>query len=460
MTINMLKKKIRHFFGLLIIYHLKLIAKISLFINHPIIIGVAGSIGKSSTCYAIEAVLKNEMAFLHIHTNSETGVPLGILGLEKGDYTTKFWLQVLFLSPFKILYLKHFKVVLIEMGVDSPKDMSYLLSIVQPEIGIITHESATHTQQFSQLLSCKERKLPKNDQEKILIQALTKEDYRLVNQKKCRFVLFNTDNIYLKKQFQLHPLNKKQVWRLGSSKNNQLIFLNYRINDTTTIFEYKIKINNIITDVILKFHDHALPKEYQTIFGFAILTGLIFNLPIKKIITNLENQIHLPKSRSTLIYGKNSRLIIDSSYNSSKESVLSLLNLVLDLKLLQPRPVIIVLADMLELGPLSQKEHFEVGRVALNLADQLILVGDLTKQYILPLATTTKIKIKHFENLKLLRDYLPLLPKNSLILFKGSQGQLWLEEAIKILIQPHQYDQLCRQNIFWQKVKKKKNLWF
>lgn len=459
-----MKRKIRKFLGKLIIYYLKIFAKISILINNPYVIGVAGSVGKSSTCSAIEAVLKKEKKLLHIHTNSETGVPLGILGLEKGDYSIHFWIKVIFFTPLKLLYLKKFEIVLIEMGIDDPnppKNMSYLLSIVKPQIGIITHESATHTEQFSKILTKKEKNLPNKMKEEILIEALTKEDFLLLKNKKCQYGIVNTSNKFINNELQINRLKNIKIAKTGKKDNDQIIFDNYQINRNSTIFSYFINSENKEKQKIsLKLKNYLLPQEYQIIFAQAIAVGLIFKISLKKIINNLENNFKIPKGRSSLFINKKSQIIVDSSYNASKEAVFSLLNLTQKLAEQNNYPIVIILADMLELGPLTKSEHLTVGRASLKVADSLLLVGSLTKKYIFPMHKQYPNKIQHFQNLNELRKHLKNINKKSTILFKGSQGQLWLEEALKILIDKNEYNKLCRQDEFWKKVKEKKNLWF
>jgi UDP-N-acetylmuramyl pentapeptide synthase len=459
-----MKKNLRQLFGKIIVCHLKCFAKISIFFNKPNIIGVAGSVGKSSTCSAIEAVLKKERRFLHIHTNSETGVPLGILGLEKGNYSTKFWLKVILIAPFRIFYLKKFEVVLIEMGIDGPyppKNMSYLLSIVKPKISVITHESATHTEQFSEILTKEQQEFSAEKKEKILIEALTKEDFLLLKNPNCQYAVININNQYIKNEFKKNKFKQTKIFLTGDDKNNQIILFDYEITDNKTIFTYKINlVNQKKQKINLELENYLLPQEYKNVFAQAIVVGLIFEIPFKKIVKNIQENFKIPKGRSSLFIGNESQIIVDSSYNASKEAIFSLLKLTRNLAEQKKLSITIILADMLELGPLAENEHLEVGKATLKVADSLLLVGNLTKKYILPMQENNPNKIKHFENLKSLRAHLKTIPKKSIILFKGSQGELWLEEALKVLIKKEDYKKLCRQNEFWMNVKKKKGLWF
>ena len=95
----------KNIFIWMLLYYLRFFARLSLSINKPKIIGITGSVGKSSARNAIYAALKDYFKVKMIKEgNSETGVPLGILGIDPGHYQMTDWLRVIFLSPFKINY--------------------------------------------------------------------------------------------------------------------------------------------------------------------------------------------------------------------------------------------------------------------------------------------------------------------------------------------------------------------
>jgi UDP-N-acetylmuramyl pentapeptide synthase len=134
------------------------------------------------------------------------------------------------------------------------------------------------------------------------------------------------------------------------------------------------------------------------------------------------------------------------------------------------RHTIVVLADMLELGNESQLEHEAVARAIGTIPDTLYLVGPLTKRFILPIVEKSGKAgsgsagkpgiIEWFPSIIELNRALSNIPNRSLILFKGSQGNLWLEESIKLLLKNKEdVSRLCRQNAFWKKVKKAAGRW-
>ncbi len=138
--------------SLLILYWLRFWAKLQLSKINPIIIGVTGSAGKTSTVAAITAILKKKYTVKSTDgTNSETGIPLSILGLKMTDYSPLAWLRVLVLAPLFIIHNSKFDILVAEMGIDFlvwPKNMDYLLSIVQPKIGVFLNALPAHTEQM------------------------------------------------------------------------------------------------------------------------------------------------------------------------------------------------------------------------------------------------------------------------------------------------------------------------
>src|SRR3990170_4543834 len=148
-------KKIQAFLTLLFLMLLRLGAWIQLRKGHPRIIGITGSAGKTSTMYAVYQVLSPSFRVkMSEKGNSETGIPLDLLGIRVTSYSFWFWVKVFFLLPIRIfLYWPKYEMYIVEMGVDSPfppKNMGYLLTILRPQIGVFLGVSAVHTAFFEE----------------------------------------------------------------------------------------------------------------------------------------------------------------------------------------------------------------------------------------------------------------------------------------------------------------------
>lgn len=369
----------KKYLSLFILYYLRLLAKIQLAKNKPIIIGVTGSAGKTSTVAAIETILKKKYAVKTTDgANSETGIPLSILNLKMIDYSPLDWLRVILLAPIRcLLAAEHYDFLVAEMGIDSlywPKNMDYLLTIVHPKIGVFLNALPVHTEQMKSIGNIASEKSK-------LITSLPKDGYAIINK-----------------------------------------------NDLRT---------HVATAAKTIYFD-------GTSLGAANTIGKLFNLsPIK--------EFPIPNGRGRFFAGINDSLLVDSSYNASPTTVLSVLNALSNKK--TPGRTIAVLGDMRELGDLAPKFHREIAAAAYKLADIVLTVGPLTKKYF---PKNPKL-IAQFDNSHEAGDYLQThIKPGDLVLFKGSQNTIFLETAVEMcLANKSDAEKLCRRGKFWEKQRKK-----
>lgn len=363
------------------------------------IIGVTGSAGKTSTILALEAVLKSDFKVKATHgANSESGIPLNILGLKITSYTPQNWLFLALITPLAFLFnWTPYDIYIVEMGIDSPKspkNMDYLLTIIQPNIGIFLNVNPVHAQFFSSLNQIARQKAK-------LINSLPSSGTALINT--------------------ADPLVKNHL-------------------------ATKAKIIPIKTQKItLKT---PLPPIYQINLSAAIQTASLFNIPQKTAILNLNHHFYLPKSRSTISPGIKNSTIIDSSYNSSPTACLAMLDFLATF----PSPRIAILGDMRELGCHSTLAHQQIYQRATKVANTIISIGPQTKKHFGPKA----IKFLHWwQAFSYLKSHPKLISKSHLLI-KGSQNTIFLEELVKSLLQnPADSQKLCRQSKFWLKTKQK-----
>ena len=358
------------------------------------IVGITGSAGKSSTLIACQSIFpKKYKVKTNNNCNSESGLPLSLLGLKLNDYNFFAWLQVIILSPFKYLTnWQSYDILILEMGIDSaswPKNMDYLLSIVKPNIGIFLNVSSVHLNKFDSL-----------DQ-------IAQEKAKLVNQAKTA-IINNQD---------------KLVKKYTQNKN---------------IIE--------IIPTKIKFDNFYLPDIYQISFGAALSLARIFNINYNQAIKNLQTGFILPPSRSSILDGIKNTTIVDSSYNSSPIACSELLKFLATFKTKK----IAVLGDMRELGDSSQEEHQKIYDLATKSADLIISVGPETTKYF---GEKSNKFTYWWQATEFLKDE---IKGGETILVKGSQNTIFLEELVKsILKNPSDYKKLCRQSKYWLKVKNK-----
>ena len=450
----------------LVIYYLRFFVRVTLFLHKPTVVGITGSVGKTSTHNAVYLMLKDHFPTKMVKKgNSEIGIPLGILGLPIGTNSFWDWLRILFFTPFRLNYLRKTQYLVVEMGVDEPnppKNMEYLLTIVQPQICILLNVHPVHTMQFEQAIPniLENSKLSAKEKMDLILKRIAEEKGKIfTHNPKCKTVIFNADNSYASDVVNIYKNSlttpDKQFFSFGEKEDNDISFKGFDINLGGSIFDFQLKDNN--KKISLKFKHYLMPEVYEETFAAAILVGLSVGLTTQQITKSLVDNYELPEGRSSLLEGIKNSTIIDSSYNASKRPVLAFLSLLEKLKLEEKRPTVFLFGDMRELGGRAETEHKEVAEHMPGVVDYLYCVGPLTQKYVVPRLERYLREVKWFKDSKTAGQYLKdHLPEKALVLVKGSQNTIFLEEAISFILKnPEDVKKLCRQDEFWQKKKLK-----
>ena len=171
----------------------------------------------------------------------------------------------------------------------------------------------------------------------------------------------------------------------------------------------------------------------------------------------------LQPGRCSIFSGKEWSLIVDSTYNSSPLSMRKLIDTTLQIQksLRERRKVMLVLGDMRELGDLTEKEHRLLAGYVHQSADQICLVGESMYNYLLDELEKTwveKSTVKTEKNSQKLWmwivDFLKRSDEKWIILFKGSQNTIFLEEAVmQVLANKEDSKHLTRQSDRWMEKK-------
>lgn len=126
---------------------LRFFTKIYLWRTDPYVIGITGSVGKTSCRTLIHDVLNQiqdtgdtSSQKLRIYTspknyNSELGLIFSIFQIEDYIPSIKNLLTILFQIMRKSIFsAKKYDILLAEYGIDQPGDMDFLLSVMKPDI--------------------------------------------------------------------------------------------------------------------------------------------------------------------------------------------------------------------------------------------------------------------------------------------------------------------------------------
>lgn len=443
LRINMKEILIKIYLG-----YLRFFAKIQLRKINPIIIGIGGASGKSSVSHLVSLVLSEKYKVKESRgKNSESGIPLNILGIELKSYGTIDWVKAAIIAPFKIITnWERYDYYVVEMGIDSPyppKNMSYLLTIVKPKIGVLTNINLEHSVYFEPLARNQEEVERKQE----ILELTAKEEQLLLKSiDESGRSIVNLDDTNIKK---ILPLKSKTVTISAKDKDADFYIVSYKIENNSFTVKF-IFLNDEYAVVI----PQVLPKYFTTTIVIALATAFSCGVNIKDGINLIQSKFNLPAGRFSVFKGIKNTTIFDSSYNSSLEAVAGALQTLKEIGESQRK--VGILGDMRELGTLSRIQHELLAREILKTLDFVILIGSLMNEFVAPILEKENFSFISFDSFKKAKEsILESVKKDDVILVKGSQNTLFLERVVEILLaDKSDKDKLCRRGSFWDKMRK------
>jgi len=441
------RKKINRNTGktLKIIYLEKILRWLALVIlkkYNPKIVGITGSVGKSSAKEAIFSVLKNHFKVRknEKNYNNEIGLPLTIIGCQGGESSLWGWIMVggCFLKT--LFFSKDYpEVLILEMGADRPGDIKYLASFIQCQLAVVTDISSSHLEYFKTLKGVAQEKwslvksLKKSG--KAIVNIDNSQILKLKNKEKRKDLNFLTFGFSDKTDIQATEIfyNYSQ----HNISNNKIIGLGFKLNYKGT--SIPIRLNKIL----------AKHNIYAALVGVAI--GVEMGLNLVEIAEALKD-FSLPPGRMRPLMGIKNTFIIDDTYNASPVSTIAALELLGKIKASRK---IVVLGDMLELGVNTEKGHREVAKKFLSIkGDVFLAVGKRMKFAIdeLQKHNFPEEYIESYDNFQEAGLRLKtIIEENDLILVKGSQGMRMEKVVEEIMANPQKASKLlCRQEQYWK----------
>jgi UDP-N-acetylmuramoyl-tripeptide--D-alanyl-D-alanine ligase len=289
------------------------------------VIGVTGSVGKSSTKELAAEVLSQ-----HFHTyknpgnyNNEIGLPLTLLNLGQG-----------------------YELMVAEMGFYVPGEIAFLCGIAKPDVGIITNIGTVHAERAGSREAIAQGKAE-------LVQALPSAPNGTA--------ILNLDD----------PLVK------GMADKTKADVIFYGLDPQADIWADEIQGKGLQG---IQFRLHYEGKSLllqvpllgrhsvQTILR-ASAAGFCLGMTWDEIADGLAHSS--TQLRLVAVETESGALILDDTYNATPESTIAALDLLNEIE----GQKIAVLGDMLELGPYEQAGHELVGKRAAEVANHLIAVG-------------------------------------------------------------------------------------
>lgn len=409
----------------------------------PEIIGVTGSVGKTSTKEAIFKVVSCVEPTYRAQKslNTEFGAMLGILEQESGYSSAGKWIVILVRAFFSTLFLPSagrqrgapYKTLILEMGADKPGDIAYLVRHFPPRIGVLTNIKGVHMAegQFPTLDAIFEEKAK-------LIRALPHDGVAILNADDPR-VEFLASEVE----------GRCRVVRYG-------LFADSAVRATDVQSDAKgLRFKVQADGKSAPFHcPYLLGKYHVYVVLPAVAVGLLKGMSLMAIADCLKD-FRLPPGRMNRIEGIRGSLILDSSYNASPEATIAALDVLGEMLPSGAGRRIAALGAMNELGTESKAEHWRVGGAVPASADILVTVGKEAR-HILTGAQEAGMKaaqIHGFETSKSAAEYLKkIVRKGDVILAKGSQNRVRMEYLVyALMLHPEEAkEQLVRQDEYWQ----------
>lgn len=425
-----------------ILYYL---SRLILWRQHPDVVGITGSVGKTSAKEAVYTVLASRYKVRRNirNYNNEIGVPLTIIGSDTGGRNPIRWLWIINKALlYGLLPLSYPDILVLEMGADHPGDIKYLTKLAPARIGIVTAigEQPSHIEFFRDVDHLAKEKL-------IMCKHVSKEGWVIINLDDSRIREAATN---FKSQIVSIGIDHEADLRaveIQYSHNPREIVQSSHIAGLRFKLEYKGSIVPFFIPRVV-----GIPQVYATLIAAAV--GITYDMNLVEVSEAMK-QYESPRGRMNLVAGKQQSLIIDDSYNSSPAAVYEALEVFN--KIESPSQRIICLGNLEELGSQSKRAHTLIGKAISQIeVDYLITVGDKGK-WISEAAIANGLPaaaVAHCEDVSEAIQYAGSRVKPfSVILVKGSQSAR-LEKVVKSLMAEPQRakELLVRQYGHWTKV--------
>jgi len=335
------------------------------------VVGVTGSVGKTTTKEAVAAVLATRYSVLKSegNLNNEIGLPLTLLQLGR-----------------------HHQKAVLEMAMYALGEIKALCDIALPKIGVVTNVGPTHLERLGSLERIAQAKAE-------LVESLPPDGTAILN----------GDDPTVRA---MRELTQAQVLLYGLDPTFDVWASDVDSKGLEGIrFRLHRRERSASVDIpLLGRHSvhNALP---------AAAVAFAQGLNLEEVVEGLHHLSSMP--RLTIKRGMKGCTIIDDSYNASPASTLAALDLLSELK----GRKIAVLGDMMELGSFEIEGHRQVGCRAAEVVDKLIVVGERARM-IGGEALRCGLKKVHFLNSKdeaaeRLQEF---LGPGDCVLVKGSRG--------------------------------------
>lgn len=349
------------------------------------VIGITGSNGKTTTKDMTAGILSTRYKVQKTegNYNNHIGLPLTVLALNEDT-----------------------EIAVLEMGMSGRGEIEFLTNLACPDAVVITNIGESHLLDLGSREGIADAKLE-------ILQGL----------KEGGLAVLHGDEPLLMERIQAHK-GSVRVETFGRNETNNIFPTEitqldngnrFKINASTTSFELPVLGTHNILNALA-----------------SMLIANYFSIPFEKMNDGLAG-IKLTNMRMELVEGEQGEKIINDAYNASPTSMMAAIELVSNLKGYEQK--ILVLGDMLELGPQEEQYHQQIGAaVNSDKVDLLFTYGNLGGQIANSArAVLGEERVFPFtDKASLIKELKRHVNKNTLILVKASRG-MKLEEIVTSL---------------------------
>ncbi|MEA2452853.1 MAG: UDP-N-acetylmuramoyl-tripeptide--D-alanyl-D-alanine ligase [Actinomycetota bacterium] len=310
----------------------------------PVVIGVTGSFGKTSTKFAIAQLLGgSEAAFA---TPGSYNTPMGVVrAINEGlEDTHRF--------------------VVIEMGAYREGDIAQLCDFARHSIGVLTAIGPAHLERFGSMDAIKRAKYE-------IIQKLPRDGVAVMN----------TDDLNV---------------RALADRTTGVPVVRYGIDRTgepnVTARDHSYSPQGTVATIVdaeggeLRITTKLLGEHAIQFILAGVAIARIQGIPLADLGPRIE-AMEPVEHRLQLIKGAGGVTVIDDAFNSNPSGAAAALEVLADFDETDANQIVVVTPGIVELGELQSEANERFGRHAATVADHLIVVGRVNRDAIVRGAT-------------------------------------------------------------------------
>ena len=356
-------------------------------------VAITGSVGKTSTKDMVASVLAEQFRVLKTqgNFNNEIGLPLTVFGMSAED-----------------------EIAVLEMGMSAFGEISRLTQIAAPDVAIITNIGFSHIEHLGSQENILKAKLE-------ILEGLTPGGT----------VILNGDDEFLRQT--VGSLSFETLTYGIENTDCDIVAKNVKKYPDGTAFEVKVD------EEVLKVRVNVPGLHHVYNALAAILTGVIYNIPVEKIVEGVAK--FQPSGMRQSVVELDNAVLVKDCYNASPTSMKSGLEV---LSVTPPKDdslesrKVAVLGDMLELGDYAEQSHRAVGELCCDYDLGCLIAIGKNAEFVAKGAIDNGFNSSElyvfYDNNAAKEHIISILRPNDVILFKGSRG-MRLEELADYIVE-------------------------